>query len=251
MVGCPECRGTTVYPGGSIRERVCTNCGLVLGETSPARRFSQWNPNWPSKWIKEDSETLKQWLTTLRIVSCQLNLPNFPYREEAARLIRTKNHLFFQCQKLAKNKRETVAALMHLILREYGRERSIKKICQQLSLNSKLVMKQTWNLKKQIKPKKERQPTQRKSSKKYLYKYGGELTSNNQLLLKAQETLAKVKRNGGNPKSLAAGALYYACKLNKVKITKKAIGKTFCISDRTVDTNERKIRRLITPIAIK
>ena len=154
MMGCPECRGNTVYPGGSMRERVCTNCGLVLGEAALTQMFSQWNPNWPSKWVKEDSETLKQWLTTLRIVSCQLNLPNFPYREEAARLIRTKNNLFFQCQKLAKNKRETVAALMHLILREYGKERSIKKICQQLSLNSKLVMKQTWNLKKQIKPKK-------------------------------------------------------------------------------------------------
>jgi transcription initiation factor TFIIIB Brf1 subunit/transcription initiation factor TFIIB len=250
-MGCPECKGQTVYSGGSIRERVCTNCGLVLEKASLAQRFSPWNPDWPSKWVREDSETLKQWLTILRTVSCQLNLPNFPYREEAARLIRTKNNLFFQRQKLAKNKREAVAALMHLILREYGKDRSIKEICQQLSLNNKLVMKQTWNLKKQIKPKKERKQTRRRSSKDYLYKFGGELTSDNQLLIKAEKTLEKVQRKGGNPKSIAAGALYYECKLNKVNITKKTIGKTFSISHRTVDTNERKIRRLVNLIAAK
>ena len=242
---CPECSGPTICPEGLVGEIVCSNCGLVVRETLATRHFSQWNPNWPSNWVEQDSDTLKKWLAALRTVSCNLNLPNFPYREEAARLIRKENQLFFQSQILTKNKRETVAALMHIVLREYGKERSIKKICEQLGLNSKLIMKQTWNLKEKLIAKKQLLQTQRKSSKDYLYKCGSKITRNDSLFLTAEKILTKFQKKGGNPISIAAGAFYYACKANKVKITKKVIGKTFSISDRTVDTNERRIRRLL------
>jgi transcription initiation factor TFIIIB Brf1 subunit/transcription initiation factor TFIIB len=242
---CPECGGTIVSPQGLLGEKVCTNCGLVVRKTLVARHFSQWTPDWPSNWGEQDSDTLKQWLTALRTVSCQLNIPNFPYREEAARLIRKEKRLFFQSQRLAKNKRATAAALLQLILREYGKERSIKNICQQLSLNSKLVMKQTWNLKENIRNKKQFLLTQKKSSKDYLYAYGGKIANSKHLLLRAEECLAKIQKKGGNPISLAAGAFYHACKVEGYKITKNVIGKAFGVSDRTVDTNERKIRRLI------
>lgn len=248
---CPKCSGSTVSPEGLMGETVCTNCGLVIKENPVARHFSKWNPNWPSNYDREDSETIKEWLTTLRMVSCQLNLPNFPYREEAARAIRKENQLFSKSQRLAKNKRTSIAALVHLILREYGKERSIKEICKQLQLDSKLAMKQAWTLKKKIGTKKQFLKTKGKSPKDYLYKYGGKITSSNHLLLKAEECLVKVQKNGGNPISLAAGAFYHACKLERAKINKKLIGKTFFISDRTVDTNERKIRRLITAVTTK
>lgn len=248
---CPKCSGGTVSPEGLMGEKVCTNCGLVIKKTPVARHFSQWNPEWPSNYDEKDSETLKEWLTALRMVSCQLNLPNFPYREEAARAIRKENQLFSKSQRLAKNKRATVAALVHLILREYGKERSIKEICQQLHLDSKLVMKQTWTLKEKIGTKKQFFQTQRKSSKDYLYEYGGKIASSNHLLLTAEESLAKIQKKGGNPISLAAGAFYYACKVERVKINKKVIGKTFFVSDRTVDTNERKIRRLTVAVTTK
>ena len=246
-MNCPECSGTTISPEGLLGEKVCPNCGLVIGEATVARHFSQWTPNWPSNWAEQDSDTLKEWLTALRMVSCQLNIPNFPYREEAARLIRKENESFFQSQRFAKDKRATVAALVQLILKEYGKECSIKRICQQLSLDGKLVLKQTWNLKKNLRAKQQLK-NQRKSSKEYLYKFGGKITCNNHLLLRAEETLAKVQRKGGNPVSLAAGAFYYACKVMRIRISKKVIGKTFCVSDRTVDTNERRIRRRLACI---
>ena len=248
---CPKCSGRTVSPEGLIGETVCTNCGLVIKENPVARRFSQWNPKWPSNYDEEDSETLKEWLTVLRLVSCQLNLPNFPFREEAARAIRKENQLFSKSQRLAKNKRAAVAALVHLILRAYGKERPIKEICQQLHLDSKLVMKQTWTLKKKIATKKQFLQTKGKSSKHYLYEYGGKMTSSNHLLITAEESLAKIKKKGGNPISLAAGAFYYACKVERAKISKQLVGKTFFISERTVDTNERKIRRLIAAVTTK
>lgn len=248
---CPKCNGLTVCPEGLMGEMVCPNCGLVIKKTPAARRFSQWNPKWPSNYGEEDSETLKQWLTDLRLVSCQLNLPNFPYREEAARAIRKENKLFLKSQRLAKNKRATVAALVHLILREYGKERPVKEICQQLQLDSKLVMKQAWTLKKKIGTKKLLLQTKGKSSKDYLYEYGGKIASSNHLLLTAEECLAKISARSGNPISLAAGAFYYACKVERAKINKKLIGKTFFISDRTVDTNERRIRRLIAAVATR
>ena len=108
-------------------------------------------PEWHSNWNEQDSETLKESLTTLRAVSCQLNLPNFPYREAAARTIRTQNHLLFKSQKLSKNKRATVAALMHLVLKGIWQDRSIKNISKDLSLDSGLVMKQAWILNKTLK----------------------------------------------------------------------------------------------------
>jgi transcription initiation factor TFIIIB Brf1 subunit/transcription initiation factor TFIIB len=245
---CPECGGTTVAPEGLLGESVCSKCGLVMRESFVVRHFSQWALKWPSNWGEQDSETLKEWLTALRLVSCQLNIPNFPYREEVARLIRKENGSLFQSQRFAKNKREVVAALMQLILKEYGKERSLKRICEHLSLDSKLVMKQTWDLKAIFKAKKQLLKTRRKSSKEYLYAFGGRITSDNNLLVTAEETLSKVRKRGGNPISLAAGAFYYACKVNRARITKKVIGKTFCVSDRTVDTNERRIRHLLASI---
>ena len=129
-VKCPKCYGIIVYPEGLNGEKICTQCGLVIEETPAIKSFTKWAPEWHSNWSEQDSETLKEWLTTLRAVSCQLNLPNFPYREEAARTIRTQNHLLFKSQKLSKNKRATVAALMHLVLKEYGKMRSIKEHIQ-------------------------------------------------------------------------------------------------------------------------
>ncbi len=245
-MNCPECSGNTIAPDGAVGEKVCTNCGLVTQETSGTHHFSQWNPEWPSTWSEKDSQTLREWLTDLRLVSCQLNIPSFPYREEAARLIRKEKRIFFQSQRLAKNKRETVAALLQLVLKEYGKQHSIKAICQQLSLNAELVMKQNWKLNDEIKTKTLVLPTPPKSPQNYLYNYGGKITNNPQLLTRARMALAKIQKKGGNPVSLAAGALYYACKKEKMKLTKEAIGKAFSISSRTVDTNERKIRRLIT-----
>jgi transcription initiation factor TFIIIB Brf1 subunit/transcription initiation factor TFIIB len=249
-LNCSECGGLTISPDGLLGERVCTKCGLVVGETLVSRHFAQWSPNWPSNWGEHDSETLKEWLTVLRTISCQLNIPNFPYREEVARLIRKESGEFFQVQKFAKDKRSTVAALLQLILKEYGTDRSIRRMCQQLSLDSKLVLKQTWSLKKSLRGGK-RLKNSRKTSKEYLYKYGGKLTCDSQLLLAAEKTLIKFRRKGGNPLSLAAGAFYHACKMKRIRINKKLIGKTLSVSDRTVDTNERRIRRLLTSVPPK
>jgi transcription initiation factor TFIIIB Brf1 subunit/transcription initiation factor TFIIB len=243
---CPKCSGAAVFPEGLRGEKVCTKCGLVIERNSGARHFSPWSPEWPSNYDEADSATLKEWLTSLRLASCQLNIPSFPYREEAARVIRKEQRLFFQRQRFAKNKKATVAALMHLILREYGKERSIKEISQQLQLDSKLVMRQTWTLNKEIKTKKQLLRTHRKSSKDYIYEYGGKITCNSQLLNAARETLAKIPKKGGNPLAVSAGAFYYACKSEKARITKKVIGNIFGVSDRTVDMSERIIRRHIT-----
>jgi transcription initiation factor TFIIIB Brf1 subunit/transcription initiation factor TFIIB len=246
---CPKCGGSTIFPEGLAGENVCSTCGLVVEEMVILHPFSKWFPEWPSNWNERDSETLKEWLTALRTVSCQLNLPNFPYREEAARAIRKQKPLFFQTQKFGKNKRATIAALMHLILKEYGKERNLQEICQQLGLDNKLVFKQAWTLEETIKTQSQVLKIQRKSSRNYLFERAGKLTSNQNLLLTAGKTLFRIQKKGGNPISVAAGAFYYACKVEKVKMTKKTIGKAFCISDRTVDTNERKIRKhlLSTP----
>jgi transcription initiation factor TFIIIB Brf1 subunit/transcription initiation factor TFIIB len=244
-----ECDGAVVYPEGLSGEKICNKCGIVIDEIPTFRSFSHWSPEWYSNWNEQDSETLKEWLTTLRAVSCQLNIPNFPYREEAARTIRVQNHVLFRQPKLSKNKRGTVAALMHIILKEYDKMRSIKEISQELSLDSRSVMKQAWILNKTLNEKKEHLKTQRKSALDYLHENAGKITQNKQLIIDAENTLLKIKRSGGNPIGLAAGALYNSCKKKNIKISKEKIGKTFHISDRTVYINEARIRKLTTTAA--
>ena len=75
------------------------------------------------------------------------------------------------------------------------------------------------------------------------------ITENRELIINAKNTLKIIKRSGGNPIGLAAGALYHVCK-NKTKISKEKIGQTFGISDRTVYTNEARIRKLIENLEI-
>jgi len=245
-----KCDKPVIFPEGLDGEKICSNCGLVIDETPTFKGYTQWAPEWYSNWNEQDSETLKEWLTILRAVSCQLNIPNYPYREEAARTIREQNHLLFKSQKLSKNKRATIAALMHLILKEYDKMRPIKEISKELSLDNRTVMKQAWLLNKTLKAKKEQVKIQRITAVDYLHEFAGKITANKELILSAENTLLKIKRSGGNPVGLAAGAFYNACKKNKTKISKEKIGKTFHISPRTVYTNEVKIRKLKTATAI-
>lgn len=233
-----------VYPEGLNGEKICSNCGLVLDETPTVKSYTQWTPEWFSNWNDQDSETLKEWLTTLRTISCQLNIPNYPYREEAARTIRKQNHALFKSQKLSKNKRATVAALMHLILKEYDKMRPLKEISKELSLDNKAVMKQAWLLNKTLKAKKEPIQIQRLTAMDYLYEYAGKITVNKELILNAENTLQKIRRSGGNPIGVAAGAFYYVSK-KQTKISKEKIGAVFGISARTVYSNEAKIRKLM------
>ena len=241
---CQKCDNAIVYPEGLDGEKICSNCGLVIDETPIFKGYTQWAPEWYSNWNEDDTETLKEWLTILRTVSCQLNIPKYPYREEAARTIRKQSHTLFKSQKLSKNKRATIAALMHLILKEYDKMRPIKEISKELSLDNRAVMKQTWLLNKTLKAKKEPAKIHRKTAIDYLHEYAGKITANKELTLNAENALQKIKRSGGNPIGLAAGAFYNACKKNKTKISKEKIGKTFHISPRTVYTNEVKIRKL-------
>jgi transcription initiation factor TFIIIB Brf1 subunit/transcription initiation factor TFIIB len=244
-LNCFKCDGEVVYPEGLNGEKICKNCGLVIDEMPTTKSFTQWVPEWYSNWNEQDSETLKEWLTTLRAVSCQLNIPNFPYREEAARTIRTKNKLIFRSQRLSKNKRATVAALMHLILKEYDKMRSIKEISNELSLDHKSVMKKEWILNKTLNEEKNQIKIQRKTAVDYLHENAQKIIDNKEIILSAEKTLIKIRRSGGNPLGLAAGALYNACKENKIKISKEIIGEAFRISDRTVYTNEARIRKLL------
>ena len=85
---------------------------------------------------------------------------------------------------------------------------------------------------------------QRKTASDYLHQYAGKISENKELILKTDEILCKIKRSGGNPIGLAAGAFYNTCKNNKVKISKEKIGEIFHISARTVYTNEARIRKL-------
>jgi len=241
---CHNCDKPVISPEGLDGEKICSHCGLVIDETPTFKGYTQWAPEWYSNWNEQDSETLKEWLTTLRAVCCQLNLPNYPYREEAARTIRKQKQSLFKSQKLSKNKRATVAALIHIILKEYEKMRPIKEISKQLSLDPGAVMKQTWLLNKTLKPKKDPAKIRRKTAINYLYEYAGRITSNKELILNAENTLQQIKGSGGNPIGLAAGAFYYSSK-KKTKISKEKIGETFGISERTVYTNEVKIRKLI------
>ena len=245
-MNCQKCDSIIVYPEGLTGEKICTNCGLVIEDIPSFKSFTQWVPEWYSNWKEEDSETLKEWLTTLRSVSCQLNIPNYPYREEAARTIRTQNRVLFKSQKLSKNKRASIAALMHLILKEYDKLRPLKDISKELSLEPKVVMKQAWILRKTLNlEEKEPLKIKRKTSLDYLHEYAGEIAQNRELIFKAENIVAKTRRLGGNPVGVAAGALYYSCKENKTKISKEKIGQTFHIPPRTVYINEVRIRKLL------
>ena len=245
-MNCQKCDSIIVYPEGLTGEKICTNCGLVIEDMPSFKSFTQWVPEWYSNWKEEDSETLKEWLTTLRSVSCQLNIPNYPYREEAARTIRTQNRGLFKSQKLSKNKRASIAALMHLILKEYDKLRPIKDISKELSLEPKVVMKQAWILRKTLNlEEKEPLKIKRKTSLDYLHEYAGEIAQNKELIFKAENIVTKTRRLGGNPIGVAAGALYYSCKENKTKISKEKIGQTFHIPPRTVYINEVRIRKLL------
>jgi transcription initiation factor TFIIIB Brf1 subunit/transcription initiation factor TFIIB len=105
-------------------------------------------------------------------------------------------------------------------------------------------MKQAWLLNKTINTEKEPIKNQRRTATDYLHEYAGKITEDKQLIIATDEVLNKIRRAGGNPIGLAAGAFYNTCKSNKVKISKERIGEIFHISPRTVYTNEARIRKL-------
>lgn len=236
---CPECHGDVIFPRGLGGEAVCRKCGLVVPLISFSHDFIDWTPEWYSKWDKEDPETLRRWLTTLRTVSCQLSLPHFPYREEAARIVRLRSSLLCRSQKFGKHKREAVAALFHVVLREYGKIRPIKEICHALSLDPSMVLRFAWHMQGML-------GGNRTSAEEYLRTYAYDLKADVTLIPTAQQLLRSINYRGGNPVSLAAGALYHVCKLRKLGISTQEIGNAFHISDRTVYSNERKIRELVS-----
>ena len=242
---CPNCKGMIVSGFRPYEEKICSSCGIVLSETSitVGTKFTQWNPQWHSNWDEKDSETLKEWLTTLRTVSSQLNLPSLPYKEEAARRIRKEKRVLAQSRKFGKHKRATVAAILHLVLKQYGKNRPIQEICKQLSLNSRLVIKQAWILNKtSVENQNNRYGITRKTSTDYLFDFGGKITSDTKLLFEAKVVLQNIRRRGGNPIALAAGALYHVYKKKKLKISKEKIAQAFGVSHRTVYSNEAQIR---------
>jgi transcription initiation factor TFIIIB Brf1 subunit/transcription initiation factor TFIIB len=241
---CQTCDGQIVYPEGLNGEKICCQCGLVVEGNFSQRSFSQWTPEWYSNWKEQDSETIKEWLTTLRAVSCQLNIPNFPYREEAARTIRTQNHCLSKSQRLSKNKRATVAALMHLVLKEYQKARPIGEISNELKLDRKLVSKQTWILNKALNQENPKLKIKRKTASDYLKEKGRKIVIDKDVLQETERILSFIKGSGGNPIGVGAGALYFVCK-NRIKVTKEEIGKAFGISSRTVYSNEVRIRKIV------
>ncbi len=240
-MSCAQCHGPLVFPDGLRGEIVCKKCGLVISRGQNSQGFTKWVPEWFSNWNESDSDTLREWLTTLRTVSCQLNLPNFPYREETALVIKRKSDVLFRSQRFGKNKREAVAALVHLVLRKYNEIRPLKEICETLSLDNRLVTKYAWAMRKMTGFHSTFSP------KDYLRKYGWKLTSNVELIQKAEQLLTSIRKEiGGNPVSLAAGAFYFVCKSRKMKMSKDEIGEAFHISGRTVYSNERRISRLVS-----
>jgi len=239
-MNCPECQGPLISPSGPQGETVCQKCGLVIQKIKTTQNFADWTPEWFSNWDEDDSDTLRQWLTTLRTISCQLNLPSFPYREEAARIIRTKSNQLFRSQRFGKNKREAIAALIHLILKQYNEMRPLKEISQTLNLDPRLVYKYAWTMKTILNLNNNFTP------KDYLKKYGPKLTTDTAHIQAAENILTTIhKKISGNPASIAAGALYLACKDNRTKISKDEIGKAFHISGRTVYSSKRRITKII------
>jgi len=239
-LSCPECRDILVSPPGPEGEVVCKRCGLVISSSPSSEEIEDWTPGWISNWDEKDTDTVREWLTVLRTVSCQLDLPDLPYREEAARIIRQKGDVLLRSQKLGKRKRETTAALVHLVLNEYEKMRPLKEICQTLSLDYQLVMKYSWIMRRMIKP------SRMFLTEDYLRKYGSNLTSDSNTIREAERLLASLKnRISGNPISLAASALYFICRNRKNGISKDEISRAFHISSRTVHNNELRIRRLI------
>ena len=185
---CPECYGSIIFTNGQYCEVVCERCGLVITEFKYNQSFAEWTPEWHSNWDKRDSGTLKEWLTELRTVSCQLHLPNFPYREEVARVIRKKSDRIFHSQMLAKNKKEAVTALIFLILRQYGEARSLKEMCETLSLDTSLVMKRAWALRKMTKLKRSYSPSD------HLKYNSWKLTHNVDVIKKAEDLLESLSK---------------------------------------------------------
>jgi len=236
---CPECHGSLIFPNGEYREVVCSRCGLVIHGYQDNQGFNEWTPEWHSNWNNKDSGTMMKWLTELRIVTCQLHLPDFPYREEAARVIRKKSDQIFRSQMLCKNKKEAVTALVFLILRQYGEARSLKEICETLSLDISLVMKHSWVLRKATELKKIYSPSD------HLRYNVWKLTRNIELIKRTENLLKRLgNKLSGNPISLAAGAFYHICKIKELKLSKDEIGKAFHISGRTVYSNEKRINEI-------
>jgi transcription initiation factor TFIIIB Brf1 subunit/transcription initiation factor TFIIB len=244
LLKCLVCRSIKISPDGPNGEKVCYKCGLVTDNNYIVPMYSKWTPEWYSNWTQNESETLKEWLITLKTVSCQLQIPRFPFQEEAAIKIRKEKKLFSESKCLSKHKRATIIALMHLVLKQYNKIRPIKKMCQELKIDEKKVLKQLWKL-KAINNKKQIININRKTSKNYLLTYGTQITKKKETLFVAKRIVTAVQNLGGNPISTAAGALYYASKKTKNPISKYLIGNIFSISPRTVYANEQRIRKLM------
>ena len=131
---------------------------------------------------------------------------------------------------------------MHLTLREYDKIRSLKEISKELSLDTRIVLKQNWLLNKTLNTQSEPLKNQRKTPIDFLHESAGKLAENRQLIQSAEAVILKIEKSGGNPIGLAAGAFYNVCKKNRAKISKEEIGQSFHISERTVYDNEARIR---------
>ncbi len=237
---CPDCGGYLFSSNGEIGETVCITCGTVVDHSEPNYPYVEASPIWISNWSEDDSDTLIQWLTTLRTVSAQLNIPSNPYREEAARVIRKNQAKLLRSQRFGKNKRVSVTALLYLVLREYEVMRPLREMCNALSLDYKMVKGYSWDIQSKVQLK---SPF---TADKYLVKNAYKLTPDIELIRTAENLLETIRKDlGGNPASLAAGTLYYVCKEKKIKISKEAVGEAFNISARTVYNNAYRINKYL------